>query len=76
MCDQARIGRHSAFYFTDTLRLYLIERKKMALPSGWRNVPEWLFFNQEGIVRTEEGNKKGSPDSRKPLSSQYCGERI
>jgi len=27
---------------------YLIERKKEALKRGWREPPEWLFYNEDG----------------------------
>ena len=30
------------------LALHLIERKKIGLSRGWRKLPEWLFFNEEG----------------------------
>jgi len=40
---------------SETLRAYLVERKKDTLRHGWKEMPEWLFYNDEGN-RLDEGN--------------------
>jgi integrase len=40
---------------SETLRAYLVERKKDTLRHGWKEMPEWLFYNDEG-KRLDEGN--------------------
>lgn len=33
---------------SETLKAYLVERKKETLKKGWKELPEWLFYNSAG----------------------------
>ena len=35
---------------TDALQVLLVERKKVALHQGWRQVPEWAFTTEDGTM--------------------------
>lgn len=35
---------------SETLKTYLVERKKETLKKGWNEVPEWLFYNDVGRI--------------------------
>lgn len=39
---------------SETLKFYLVERKKDTLKNGWGELPEWLFYSTEG--RMIDGN--------------------
>jgi integrase len=34
----------------EVLKIYLIDRKKEALKKGWKKLPEWLFYNENGCM--------------------------
>jgi site-specific recombinase XerD len=33
---------------SETLNAYLVDRKNDTLKNGWKETPEYLFFNEEG----------------------------